>query len=104
MISEKKIISYILNNSQKIKINSNEVKKNDVFLALKGKKLHGNKFIDNSFSNGAKYCISDGRVDKKLRIGTYPIIQRPPALPSDRPEVVSANAPDPTFPPRRGSG
>ena len=46
------------NHNEKIKINSNEVNKNDIFLALKGTKFHGNKFINNSFKNGAKYCLS----------------------------------------------
>ena len=54
-----KITNYILNNSNKIKINSKDIKKNDIFLALKGKKNHGNKFIGDAFKFGAKYCITD---------------------------------------------
>ena len=54
-----KIKKYIFNNSNKIKINSKDIKKNDIFLALKGKKYHGNKFINDAFKFGAKYCITD---------------------------------------------
>ena len=54
-----KITNYIFNNSNKIKINSKDIKKNDIFLALKGKKYHGNKFIGDAFKFGAKYCITD---------------------------------------------
>ena len=54
-----KITKYIFNNSNKIKINSKDIKKNDIFLALKGKKYHGNKFISDAFKFGAKYCITD---------------------------------------------
>ena len=34
-----KIKKYIFNNSNKIKINSKDIKKNDIFLALNGKKI-----------------------------------------------------------------
>ncbi len=50
---------YIINSSNKIKINSKEVKENDIFLALKGSKYHGNKYINNALKAGAKYCITD---------------------------------------------
>ena len=53
------IKKYIINSSNKIKINSKEVKKNDIFLALKGSNYHGNKFINDAFNAGAKYCITD---------------------------------------------
>ena len=54
-----KIESYLIKNKNKIKINSNDIKKNDVFVALQGKKTHGNNYIKNALSNGAKYIISD---------------------------------------------
>ncbi len=54
-----KIYKYIFNSSNKIKINSKDIKKNDIFLALKGKKYHGNRFISDAFESGAKYCITD---------------------------------------------
>ena len=34
-----KIFKYIITKSNKIKINSNDIKKNDIFIALKGEKL-----------------------------------------------------------------
>ena len=54
-----KIKKYIFNNSNKIKINSKDIKKDDIFLALNGKKYHGNKFLADAFKFGAKYCITD---------------------------------------------
>ena len=54
-----KIKKYIFNNSNKIKINSKDIKKDDIFLALNGKKYHGNKFLVDAFKFGAKYCITD---------------------------------------------
>jgi len=62
---EEKIIEYILNKYEKIKINSKEIKKGDIFLALKGKNFHGNKYIDESIKNGAKYCITDKKTKSK---------------------------------------
>ena len=59
MLREKLITSYIISSNKKIKNNSKEIKKNDIFIALKGKTFHGNKFINESFKNGAKYCITD---------------------------------------------
>jgi len=66
-----KIKKYIFNNSNKIKINSKDIKKNDIFLALNGKKYHGNKFLFDAFKFGAKYCITDKKYKnskKKKRI------------------------------------
>ena len=54
-----KIKKYIFNNSNKIKINSKDIKKDDIFIALNGKKYHGNKFLADAYKFGAKYCITD---------------------------------------------
>ena len=54
-----KINKYILNSSNKIKINSKDLNKNDIFIALRGSKYHGNKFIKEAIKAGAKYCITD---------------------------------------------
>lgn len=64
MILENRLKKFLFNNSEKIKINSKEIKKGDVFVALKGNKTHGNKYIKASINNGAKFCITD----KKLNI------------------------------------
>lgn len=55
----KKLVKYIFENQNKIKINSNEIKKGDVFVALKGKKSHGNKYIQDAINNGAKYILTN---------------------------------------------
>ena len=52
---------YIFQNKEKIKIFNKEIKKGDIFLALKGKNFHGNKYINSSIRNGAKYCLTDNK-------------------------------------------
>ena len=54
-----KFEEYVISKKDKIKISSKEIKKGDIFLALKGKNLHGNKFIKSSIKNGAKFCLTD---------------------------------------------
>ena len=56
-----KIEKYILSKKDKIKISSKNIKKGDIFLALKGKNFHGNRFINSSIKNGAKFCITDNK-------------------------------------------
>jgi UDP-N-acetylmuramoyl-tripeptide--D-alanyl-D-alanine ligase len=55
----KEIEKYLIENYNKAKINSKDISKGDVFLALSGKKTHGNDFINEAFDNGAKYVITD---------------------------------------------
>ena len=45
--------SVILNNAR---INSQEVKKDDIFFAIKGKKNDGNKFVNQSFKKSINSC------------------------------------------------
>ena len=59
MLNKKFIENYIINNENKIKINSNEITNGDIFLALQGNNCHGNKFIKTSINNGAKFCLTD---------------------------------------------
>ena len=54
-----KFEEYVISKNDKIKFSSIDIKKGDVFLALKGKKNHGNKFINSSIKNGAKFCLTD---------------------------------------------
>ena len=57
---DKSIIEkYLLKNNEKIKINSKEIVAGDVFIALKGKKTHGNKFFGDAIKRGAEYLITD---------------------------------------------
>ena len=52
-----------MNNFDKIKIHSNQINEGDVFLALAGKKNHGNDFIEDAIKNGARYIITDKKID-----------------------------------------
>ncbi len=49
------------------RINSREVKKNDVFFAIKGKKNDGNEFVRQSFKNKASLAIVN-RIQKNLNL------------------------------------
>ena len=59
MLNKTLIENYIINNENKLKINSNEIANGDIFLALQGNNYHGNKFIEASINNGAKLCLTD---------------------------------------------
>ena len=59
----KKLTEYLINNFDKVKIHSNQINKGDVFLALSGKKNHGNDFIEDAIKNGARYIITDKKTD-----------------------------------------
>lgn len=48
-----------------IKINSKEVERGDMFIALKGKSFDGNEFIDDALKKGASVIVSENFVDKK---------------------------------------
>ena len=64
-MKKNEIIKYILNSSDKIKFNSKDIKKDDIFIALQGKKKHGNLFLNDSIIKGAKYCITDKKINLK---------------------------------------
>ena len=49
------------------RINSQEVKKNDIFFAIKGKKNDGNKFVNQAFKNKASIVVSN-KVQNKFEI------------------------------------
>jgi len=59
---KQKIKKYLISSNNKIKINSRDIKKNDVFIALKGSLNHGNNFINDAIKAGAKYCITDNEL------------------------------------------
>ena len=51
---------------KKASINSKEIKKNDIFFAIKGKKNNGNLFVREAFDKGASLAvISEGKKSKK---------------------------------------
>ncbi len=51
----------------KARINSREVKKDDIFFAIKGKKNDGNKFVKQSFKNKASLAIVN-KIQKSLNV------------------------------------
>ena len=59
----KNIKQYLLNNYDKVKINSKEVIRGDVFIALPGNYFHGNDFIKEAISKGAQYIITDKSIN-----------------------------------------
>ncbi len=66
---EYKIEKYIFSNHNLVKIDSRDIKRGDIFLALKGSKKHGNEFVSHAIKKGAKYCISDQKfVTKNKKI------------------------------------
>ena len=48
-----------------ISFNSSEVKKNNIFFAIKGNKFDGNDYIDLAIKNGAKIIFTDKKIVKK---------------------------------------
>ena len=60
-------------NLKKAQINSKEIKKNDIFFAIRGKKNDGNKFISEAFKNKASLAIvnkinRDNNIQKQIRV------------------------------------
>ena len=47
-----------------LRIDSREIKKNNLFVTIKGKKNDGTKFISNALKKGAKYIVSSKTVNK----------------------------------------
>jgi murE/murF fusion protein len=62
---EKKISKQIF--LEKARINSKEIKKNDIFFAIKGKINDGNKFISEAFKKKASVAVVN-KIEKKLNI------------------------------------
>ena len=52
---------------EKARINSKEIKKNDIFFAIKGKKNDGNKFISEAFKKKASIAVVN-KIEKKINI------------------------------------
>ena len=59
---ELEIENYLIDNFNKLKINSNEINKGDVFVALQGKNQHGNNFVEKALGNGAKFIITNKEI------------------------------------------
>ena len=74
-IIKEKLKKIKLSNNQKINlasINSKEIKKNDIFFGIKGKKLDGNRYANEAIKNGAALAIIDKNYDgfnsKKVKV------------------------------------
>ena len=70
-IFNSKIINKILKNKRIYKFNglaidSRDIKKDNLFLAIKGKKNDGNKFIAKAIKKGARYVISSKKINKNI--------------------------------------
>ncbi|MDA7577327.1 UDP-N-acetylmuramoyl-L-alanyl-D-glutamate--2,6-diaminopimelate ligase [Candidatus Pelagibacter sp.] len=65
-LSEKKKISSKIS-LKKVRINSREIKKDDVFFAIKGIKNDGNKFITEAFKKKASIAVVN-KIEKKINI------------------------------------
>ena len=68
-----KIMSKIINKDygfEGVSINSKEIKKNNLFIAIKGTKNDGHKYLSSAINKGAKYCVTSkkpsGKNKKKL--------------------------------------
>ena len=58
MLNKNLIENYIINNENKLKINSNEIVNGDIFLALQGNNCHGNKFIRSKYKQWGKILFN----------------------------------------------
>ena len=43
-------------------------KKNNLFVAIKGKRNDGHKFLNQAIKNGANYCVISKTAKKKIKI------------------------------------
>ena len=50
----------------KIKINSKEVQKNDIFIAIIGEKHDGHEYIDEAIKKGAKLIITQKQINTNI--------------------------------------
>ena len=46
-----------------ISFDSGQIKKNNIFFAIKGNKVDGNNFISSAISNGAKIVVTEKKID-----------------------------------------
>ena len=48
-----------------ISFDSSKVRKNNIFFAIKGNRVDGNKFIDKAIEKGAKVVVTEKKIDDK---------------------------------------
>ena len=66
------IINKILKNKKEnlfsgVSINSKTIKKNNLFIAIKGKNKDGHNFLNQAISKGANYCVVSKNVKKRFK-------------------------------------
>tara|TARA_Y100000816_G_scaffold289973_1_gene277605 strand:- start:6662 stop:9508 length:2847 start_codon:yes stop_codon:yes gene_type:complete len=52
-------------------IDSRNIRKNNVFFGIKGKKFDGNRFVNQALSNGASIAVSDNKLIRKTKDKIY---------------------------------
>ena len=57
------IENYLINNKNKVKINSYDVLKGDVFFALRGTKNLGKDYVEQAINKGAKFVVTDKKLN-----------------------------------------
>ncbi|MEN3043889.1 MAG: UDP-N-acetylmuramoyl-tripeptide--D-alanyl-D-alanine ligase [Candidatus Hydrothermales bacterium] len=62
------LIDKILENLKAVKINSKEIEKGDIFVALEGEKTHGAYFCKSALERGAKLCILPEEFKDKVNL------------------------------------
>ena len=62
----KEIKKYLIQNYNKVKINSQNIVNGDVFVALAGENTHGSEYILDALDKGAKYIITDKHLKNSL--------------------------------------
>ena len=58
-------------NINEASIDSRKVKKNNIFIAIKGRNFDGNKFVNQAFNNGASISISENKFKNKIKKNIY---------------------------------
>lgn len=63
----KELIEKILNDLNRVKIDSREIKEGDTFFALRGEKTHGAYFVEDALKRGAKVCVLPKEFENKFK-------------------------------------
>ncbi len=79
------------NGSFKGVINSKEIKKNDIFFAIKGKNKDGNKFIGEAFNKGASLAVVN-KIDKSKKSNRQIKVENTLAFLTKTSEIIRQNS------------
>jgi UDP-N-acetylmuramyl pentapeptide synthase len=53
-----------------VSINSKKIKKNNIFICIKGERFDGHSFIKEAFKNKANFCVSEKSINHRKIIKT----------------------------------